>query len=337
MNYPSLEQRMAKSYIDLFPEFVPEDEAPVSISEQEDFYLILKNLYQLGFDEPLLFVPSLNEDDVYPNGLKKSYGKPQLAVNMKKFIKSMDSLLQNMFLIGQNSAFKEDKYQQVIFSKLGINNIKKLPSAWTWMARRPETNIIKFSRCYFNNDYPYQSDFYASLFGGSSFRKLENWMIAQGYKRYDIYEINQWHCKLSLTYANPLWNKELPKSGFEYKIKHTGISAIYDPYFKDPAVFGLCIPNGLKKILEAFESMDEKLQKFIVKQTKECDSCRYCVQTDKTGSRTFAYVTVDYEQKNYNLCPYFPGYRYCWISINDNLADQLINFLLFMDGFIGTA
>jgi uncharacterized protein YcgL (UPF0745 family) len=44
----------------------------------------MKNLYQLGFDEPLLFVSSLNEDDVFPNRLKKSYGKPQLAANMKK-------------------------------------------------------------------------------------------------------------------------------------------------------------------------------------------------------------------------------------------------------------
>jgi hypothetical protein len=333
MEYISLEQRMAKSYVDLFPKFLADGDAPITISEQEEFYLIMKNLYQLGFDEPLLFVPSLNEDDVYPNGLKKSYDKPQLAVNMKKFIKSMDSLLNNMFIAGQNLVPKIDKRQQIILSRLGINDLTKLPPAWTWMATRSESNIIKFSRCFFKDDYPYQSDFYAPFFGESSFRKLEKRLITQGYKRYDIYDINKWHCILSLTYANQLWNKELPKGGFEYKIKHTGISAIYDPYFKNPAIFGLCIPNGLKVFLEAFELMDKNLQGFIVKQTKKCNTCRYCVQTDKKGSRPFAYITVNYDKKNYNLCPYFPGYSYCWTSINNDLADQIIEFILFMDKF----
>ena len=60
MEYSSLEQRMAKSYIDLFPKFVPDENAPVTISEQEEFYSLLKNLYQLGYDEPLLFVTKLH-------------------------------------------------------------------------------------------------------------------------------------------------------------------------------------------------------------------------------------------------------------------------------------
>jgi hypothetical protein len=334
MSFKSLEQRMAKSYIDLFPKFIPDENAPVTISEQEEFYLIMKNLYQLGFDDPLLFVVSINEDDVFPNGLKKSYGKPKLWSNMKNFTKSMDSLLQNMFLIGQNSVSKINKRQEVILSKLGINDFTKIPSAWTWMANRPETNIIKFSRCFFQNDYPYQSDFYAPLFGESSFRKLENWMITQGYKRYDIYDINQWHAILSLTYANPLWNKELPNHGFEYKIRHTGISATYDPYFRDPAVFGLCIPNGFKKYLDNFDLMEKNLQKFVVAQTKKCDGCNYCIQTDKTKSRPKAYMTIEFEEKKYNLCSYFPGYTYCWTSINDELVDQLIIMLSFMDKFI---
>ena len=334
MNFENLEQRMAKSYIDLFPKFIPDENAPVNISEQKEFYLIMKNLFQLGFDDPLLFVSSLNEDDAFPERYKKSYGKPQLVVNMNKFIKSMDSLLQNMFLIGQNSIVQFSRRQQMVLLKLGISNFLNLPKAWTWMAKRYESNIISFSRCFFKSDYPYQADFYASLFGEPSFRKLENWMLKQGYKRYDIYDINKWHCNLSLTYANPLWNKEPPKSGWEYKIRHTGISAAYDPHYKNPAVFGLCIPNGLRIFLESFESMDKKLQKLIVNRTKKCDGCRYCVQTDKTGSRPYAFITVEYEQKKLNLCPYFPGYNYSWNSINDDLAEQIIDFLSFMDKFI---
>jgi len=98
--------------------------------------------------------------------------------------------------------------------------------------------------------------------------------------------------------------------------------------------WGLCIPNGLKVFLEAFESMDKKLKKFVVDRTKKCDNCRYCVQTDKKGTRPLVYITVDYEQEKYNLCPYFPGGSYSWTNINNELVDQIISFLTFMDKFI---
>jgi hypothetical protein len=131
-----------------------------------------------------------------------------------------------------------------------------------------------------------------------------------------------------------LWSNDPPNGGFEYKIRHTGISARYEPLVQKPSVFGLCIPNGLKTYLDVFDSMDKQVQNFIVSHTKKCDNCRYCVQTDKTKSRPLAYIKIDYEQKEYNLCPYFPGYSYCWTNINDDLADQLIKILTFMDKFI---
>jgi len=334
MTFTSLEQRIAHTYMDMFPKFVPNKSAKIEIAEQENFYFIMKNLYQLSFNEPLLFVSSLHEDDVYPGRNKKFYGKPELITNMRKFLKAMDSLQQSMYLLGQGSNANINKKQQEVLTKLGINNYSKLPTAWTWMANRPESNIVEFMYCLFDRDYPYSSDIYASLLGESSFRKLEKWIIKQGYKRFDIHNVTASDCKLTLTYANPLWGKEPPKGGFEYKIKHTGISAQYDFYVKQPAVFGLCIPNGLKTYLDAFDSMSTKNKNFVVNRTKKCDGCRYCVQTDKTGSRPLAFIQVNYEQKKYNLCPYFPGYCYSWTSINDDLADQLIEMLSFMDKFI---
>jgi hypothetical protein len=83
--------------------------------------------------------------------------------------------------------------------------------------------------------------------------------------------------------------------------------------------------------LDNFDAMDTNLQEFVVSQTKKCDGCKYCVQTDKTGSRPLAYITVNKGQ--HNLCPYFPGYQYNWTQIDDKLADQLIGFLSFMDVF----
>ena len=331
MSFENLEQRIAQAYIDLLPSFVPDNHASVSAAEQERFYILIKKLYQLAFDEPSLFVVSLHEDDSYPGYIKSSYGKPELQVNMKKFSNSIDMLLQNMFLIGQGSQVKFNKRQKVILFKLGINDFTNLSAAWIWLSTRPDSNLTEFSLCLFDKEYPYTSDIYAHLLGEAAFRRLENWMIGQGYKRFDIYNITASDCKLSLTYANPMWSKDRPNGGFEYKIRHTGISARYDPCFKNPVVFGLCIPNGLKTYLMAFDSADTNVKNFIIAHTKRCDGCRYCVQTDKNGTRPLAKMKVVHNGEAYHLCPYFPGYGYRWHSINDELVEQLIDMLAFMD------
>ena len=80
--------------------------------------------------------------------------------------------------------------------------------------------------------------------------------------------------------------------------------------------------------------MSTKTRGFVINHTKKCDGCGYCVQTDKAGSRPLAYIQVNYGREKYNLCPYFPGYGFSWTTINDDLADQLIEMLSFMDKFI---
>ena len=77
--------------------------------------------------------------------------------------------------------------------------------------------------------------------------------------------------------------------------------------------------------------MDKQLQHFVVSRTKKCDGCKYCVQTDKTGSRPLACISIELEGEKYKLCPYFPGYNYSWSYVDDDLAEKLIRMLTFMD------
>jgi len=333
MTFECLEKRMAQSYIDMLPPYIPDDNAPVSTGEQKWFYDLISNLFKLAFDEPLLFVSKLHEDDVYPSRYKKPYGKPNLILNMKKFINTVDALIQNMFLLGQSENVILSKRQLIILSKLGIDDIGNLPSVWLWMSKRESANLQAFSYCLFDKDYPYTSDIYAKLLGKTAFKVLENRMIENGYKRYNITNVIASDCKLSLTIANPKWDSIPPRGGFEYKIRHTGISAQYEFFTAKPAVFGLCIPNGMKVYLQAFDSMDNKLQRFVVDRTKKCDVCKYCVQTDKSGTRPLAYIPITYENNQYRLCTYFPGYNYSWNNIDDDLANELIDMLSFMDQF----
>ena len=164
-------------------------------------------------------------------------------------------------------------------------------------------------------------DIYRKHFGNEAFDKLTTWMDRQGYKPFDIFDTTASDCRFSLTYANPTWSNEAPRGGFEYKIRHTGIS------------IGVCIPNGLKQYLEHFSEMPADVQDFIMPRIKRCDGCRYCVQTDKTGKRPLAKITVRYKDGEQTLCPYYPGYSLWWSNIDDALADNLIALLSFLDSF----
>lgn len=280
-------------------------------------------------------MPVLHEDDAYPTRYKASYGKPSLVVNQKKFLKAVDIQLQTMFLLGQGAPVKLNKRQKEIFSRLGIEDISfpGLSAAWKWMASRPDADFERFSHCFFRSDYPYTSDIYAKLLGEDAFRGLENWMMERGYARYDIKDVIATDCKINLTWANPAWGKDAPRGGFEYKIRHTGISVQYEPYYEKPCVLGVCIPNGMKAYLEHFDEMKPALQDFVLSKTKKCNQCRYCVQTDKTGTRPLSYVKVSRDGNSYALCPYFPGYRFCFTSLDGETVDKIIKLLDFMDGF----
>lgn len=327
----SLEQRMAQSYIDLFPPFVPKAGAPVSAEEQKALYDLMDRLYHLAFDEPQFFVSALHEDDVYPTRYKKAYGKPNLITDMRKFIKAVDALVEKMFLLGQKGAVTLTKREQGILKRLGTDDGNPLPAAWGWMAERG--SLIAFKYCLFDENHLYTLDVYARLLGETGLKKLADWMFAKGYKPLEVHDINASDCKLSLSIYNPKWGKTLPKGGCEYGIKHTGIAMQYDFWCKTPVALGLCIPNGMRTYLEAFNEMDEGLKRFVASHTKKCDGCRYCVQTDKTGKRPLAYVPIQFEGESHHLCTYFPGYNYCWPNIDDALADELIRMLDFMDRF----
>lgn len=334
MQYETLEQRMAYTYLDTFPGFVPDPEG-IGEAEQRALYDLMRALYQLAYDEPTLWVPALHADDAYPSRFMKPYGKPELIQHMRKFTGEMQKLLQTMFdLAASPEPVKVSRRHAAIFAALGIR-LGGLGPGWRWMATREGATVSGFAHCFFRRDYPYVSDLYARLLGNpSAWRKLERWMQDRGYKYYHSMQVTASQDSIPMTYANPAWSADPPTGGFEYKIRHTGISCQYDSFVRTPQVLGLCIPGGLKRYLEAFDQMDSMMQSFVVAQTKKCDQCDYCIQTDRSRTRPRAYLTVSHLGKSYALCTYFPGYTYSWNTLDEELADQLIAMLSWMDGFL---
>ena len=335
MPFTSVEQRIAHTYQDTLPPFVPAQDGP-SAAEQAVFYRLIQALHQLAFDEPELFVPQLYApgDDAFPNRFNRTaYGKPELLKAMKKMQKAVDDMLAVMFEMGAGRPVKLSKRQAVLLARLGIAPEGPLLPAWVWMSTRPDAGLLTFSRCMFDADYPYLSDVYARLLGNeAAFRRLEAWMLAHGYERFLITNTTASDDRASLTYANPAWGPTPPKGGFEYGMRHTGVSMRYDIYIANPQVLGVCIPGGMKVFLEKFGEMDSGLQSFVAERNKQCDACGYCVQTDKTGKRPKAFVSIGHEGKKYAMCTYFQGARFCFTSLTDALVDRIIGFLAFMDG-----
>jgi hypothetical protein len=335
MEYTSLEQRMVSAYLATFPEFVPDEGAEISIGAQREFYDLMNGLYRLLFDDPGLIVPKLHGDDAFPGRYKKAYGKPDLQSDVLKIERAVKDLLNNLFLLGRGEAVKLSKRHAKILSLLGIDDIAQLPEAWVWMANRAGADEVAFAYCLFDKEHVYTPDIYARLLGEEQFHRLESWMTERGYKPYDIYNTQWVDYRLTLSYANPAWGDERPRGGNEYKIKHTGISAQYDAYVRTPASLGLCIPYGMKPFLERFDSMDPGLKEFVIGRTKKCDGCRYCVQTDKSGKRPLARISVSDGNAEYKLCPYYPGYSYTWTAVDESAVNDIIRMLDFMDGFCG--
>jgi len=162
-----------------------------------------------------------------------------------------------------------------------------------------------------------------------AFRRLDQWLIGHGYVPQTLLDVVGSDCKLALNYYNPAWDKKAPTG--TGPVRHTGITALYEPKWQHSPVFWLGMPNSQKGCLGQFSFMSEQLQDFIMAHTKECNGCRYCVQVDKSGKRPLACTEVLYNQDKYNLCPLFPGGSYKWQSINNELVDRLIEILTFMD------
>jgi hypothetical protein len=354
--FACLEQRMVNTYLDTFPSFVPSETGP-GTGAQEQFHQFMHGVYQRLSREPALMFSTLHEDDAHTRRFNKGAdNKPKLKHLMRRAIKQVDALLMTFFQLGQSGQVDANtlvvdvsvsltKKHRILSEQLGLHLVTapdrtllshdeyaEMFQAWTWMATRPGASLLSFSRCLFRESYPYARDIYARLSGNEgAFRRLERYLIENRYTRMD-----NWDGTLTLDYYKTHRDKAPTKGGFQYGIRHTGISSSYDLLMDSPPVFGLCIPR-MKEILTAFDSMTPGVQDFVVARTKQCDGCRYCVQTDKTGKRPLARITVSYDERELRLCPYFPGYRFCWTSLSDGLVDDMIAMLGFMDRLFDVA
>ena len=74
-------------------------------------------------------------------------------------------------------------------------------------------------------------------------------------------------------------------------------------------------------MLEDFENLDYDLQKHFI---QICGNCKYCNGCTKNGRNEIFTVKVNFEGKEYNLCPNFP--QHSWDTFDRDLIDVLFKY-----------
>jgi hypothetical protein len=108
---------------------------------------------------------------------------------MRKAIREVDALLMTLFEVARSGqvdsntlvidgSFKVSQKHRLLLEQLGLHqsseaartvlshdDYAEMFQAMTWMATRSNASLLAFSRCLFQEGYPYSSDIYARLSG----------------------------------------------------------------------------------------------------------------------------------------------------------------------------
>jgi hypothetical protein len=347
--YQNLEQRIIHSYMDMFPKFVPWGNAKLPPEAQEQFYTIMKNMYELLYRKPELLFKVFNEDDAYPNRYnRKSYNKPNLLSHMKSDLKKMDAWLNFLFELGKHGVnagsgylmdydFPINKGYQTILKELGFSMEDyliihlKYPQVFkvlNWMVNRDDIDAAALSRCMFDPKHNYLEDAYSALFGNEKvFRKLVRYLVNNGYECFErlrsanTLDYVMEHAERATLIGSPLHGDP----------NHTGISFDYKAEALVPQYMVLRI-LGLKELLIRFDEMSPDLKDFVWLHCKHCDNCGYCTQTNKSGKRQAACIKTTCRQGTARLCTLYPGFYSTFEQLDEKLYDNITEYLAFMDG-----
>lgn len=137
----------------------------------------------------------------------------------------------------------------------------------------------------------------------------------RGYKRADCFEGQ----KIGLDYTRLAGKKDEPLKWAWAERVHAGISLTYEELRLAPAFLWVRMPM-YPDVLHSADKLPERARRFLFDHTKNCDGCRYCVQTDKTGQRPLAAIPLDGRRK----CPRFPGFTMNWRALDSALKEDIL-------------
>ncbi len=363
--FDHLAQRVANSWVETMPDFVPVPTIPVAEVAQQQFYTFMRSTAEAVREHPEWLGLSIQPDDAYEFGEMQNR-RPKLIATMKRMRGKVDdfiALLLKMGIVGVvdgqtlhiqktdvnlNSPTRERLAHFGLTLDAGKTEtvvacaaFPEMFPAWTWLAAEATRTApasgpahvppVRFSRCLYSDTYPYARDVLLRLADDSpGLPVLIDFFEKEGYTL-----VCNRDNQINVDWVKAYGKVDDPLKGWWGERTHGGLAFEYDWIRKNPVLFGLRIPE-FKTLLQHFDAMPEQVKAFVVQHTKHCDACGYCTQTDKTGKRPRAFMTVEYNGKR-DLCTMFPGFGYTWQNLGDAEAADIRAFLIFTDEILSKA
>ena len=357
--FDNLAQRVVNGWIATIPDFVPVPTIPVSETAQRQFHTFLYAVAVAIRAHPDWLGLPIQPDDAYEFGEMQNR-RPKLIATMKRMKGKIDDfigLLLRMGIAGvvdgqtlhiQKTDVNLTAPMRDRLTRFGLtldagktetavtcDAFPEMFPAWTWLAAEavrtaPATGParvppVRFSRCLYSDTYPYTRDVLLRLADDSpGLPVLKDFFEKEGYTL-----VCNRDNQINVDWVKAYGKADDPLKAWWGERTHGGLAFEYDWIRKNPMLFGLRIPE-FKTLLQHFDAMPDQVKTFVVQHTKHCDACGYCTQTDKTGKRPRAFMTVEHNGKH-ALCTMFPGFGYTWQSLDEAVAADIQTFLIFTD------
>lgn len=355
-SFDNLAQRSIYYFLVTYPSFISISSDYADTDDQKAAYEFIKGVYDKLYDNPSLLGFKLEPDDSFGDWeLQKS--KPDLASAIRKVIKKVEefiavlwgasfygqtegnflvvnkhdmeikpSFLKQLAAFGVKSARNENEY--ILEFPFNVNGLKLLAEVSAQNVKSSTGSTQKlyllFSRGVFDTTAPWTREVFGNMLDDRDpFDKLIDFLEQNGYKRIDNKEYNN---QISLDYIKSYGKPDDELKWAWAERTHGGIEVVYEEIRKNQPLIAMRI-SYFREILMNNGKMNRRVKDFVISYAKKCDGCRYCVQTDKTGKKPLACVSID----EYRLCPMFAGFQYRWKSLDDNTVLGIIGMLKFID------
>jgi hypothetical protein len=357
--FDNLAQRIVNGWIETMPDFIPVPSIPVTETAQRQFYTFLRGVAETIRDHSdWLGLPIQPDDSYEPYEMQNR--RPALIDAMRKTKRKVDDFVALLLKMGVAGVVDEQKLHiqkadvnltaptRARLTRFGLameagktetvvacDAFPDMFPAWTWLAAdatrtAPTTGPahvppVRFSRCLYSDTYPYTRDVLLRLADDSSgLPALIDFFEKEGYTL-----VCNRDNQVNVDWVKSYGKADDPLKGWWGERVHSGLAFEYSWIQKNPMLFGLRIPM-FKTLLQHFDAMPNQVKEFVVRHTKHCDACGYCTQTDKTGKRPRAFMTVEYNGEH-ALCTMFPGFGYTWQSLGRSVVADIQAFLTFTD------
>jgi len=332
-DYDNLSQRGVAYFLATFPSFYPVDAPDASREEQEAAYRFIRSVYTRLYDDPSLLGFKHAPDDCF-RGWEKQSDKPGLAGKIRGVIRKIEEFVALLYRIALDGAvvdtLKPAQVRQLAKFAIppeaakGLALLAKISAERVAGDQRP---YLTFSRGVFDVTAPWTQEVFGNMLSDRvAFDRLADFLTESGYRRVDGRSEENQMAAVTLDFVREYAETRDKLKWAWAERTRGGIEVIYEELREVQPLYSMRIPY-FAELLRHAELASTQVRDFICAQAKKCDNCRYCVQTDKTGTKPLAFVPVG----EFPICPLFCGFQFRWRTLDDDAVGNIIALLGFVD------